>query len=105
VIVKEALANGRLTARGNSLLPDKHKEVLNTLAQKYGVGWDALALAFVQQQSWAGSVLSGATTQDQLAENLQGSSVSLNPEEFSLLSSLTLEPEEYWSARSALAWN
>ena len=55
VIVKEALANGRLTDRGD--VPE-----LRRAAARRGVGSDALALAVVLDQPWADVVLSGAAT-------------------------------------------
>src|SRR5689334_22480206 len=46
VIVKEALANGRLTARGS-------EQPLLQVAQDRGIAPDALALAAVLRQPWA----------------------------------------------------
>ena len=57
VIVKEALANGRLAGAGS-------------LASG-GAPADAVALAAALQQPWATVVLSGAVTGDQLASNLR----------------------------------
>ena len=55
VIVKEGMANGRLAA------PDA-PEPLRRLAAETGAGQDAVALAAVLHQPWAGIVLSGAAT-------------------------------------------
>ena len=56
VLVREAVANGRLTAAGGPPAP------LTALAAGRGVTEDAIALA----QPWASVVLSGAVTRAQL---------------------------------------
>ncbi len=70
VIVKEALANGRLTARNNN--PDfaVQRRLLDEEAARLGTTSDALALAAVLAQPWADVVLSGAVTTEQLASNV-----------------------------------
>jgi aryl-alcohol dehydrogenase-like predicted oxidoreductase len=91
VIVKEALANGRLAERGN-VAP------LERAAAERGVPPDALALAAARAQPWADVVLSGAATVAQLASNVleaDPAGLEIEPE----------DPEAYWAARSALAWN
>jgi aryl-alcohol dehydrogenase-like predicted oxidoreductase len=98
VIVKEALANGRLTARGgvSSLLE---------LSERRGEAPDALALAAVLAQPWADVVLSGAATVEALNSNLTALAVEL-PDVFSPeLEALTEEPARYWRERAALSWN
>jgi aryl-alcohol dehydrogenase-like predicted oxidoreductase len=63
VIIKEALANGRLTTRG--AVPE-----LLEVARSARTTPDALALAAAVAQPWADVVLSGATTVKQLESNL-----------------------------------
>ncbi len=92
VIVKEALANGRLTDRGD-------QRTLVAAARERGATADALALAGVLAQPWADVVLSGAATAEQLASNLRA--VALEPEATDVAPEA---PEPYWSARSELAW-
>jgi aryl-alcohol dehydrogenase-like predicted oxidoreductase len=95
VIVKEALANGRLTDRGGiSQLADA--------ALQAGTTPDALALAAVLAQPWADVVLSGAATTGQLDSNL--AALELAPEQ-GLLDELQEDPATYWDRRSALPWN
>jgi aryl-alcohol dehydrogenase-like predicted oxidoreductase len=96
VIVKEALANGRLTVRGD--VPP-----LLELAERRAVAPDALALAAVLAQPWADVVLSGAATVETLRSNLTALELGeeLDPE----LEALAEEPSRYWEERSALAWN
>jgi aryl-alcohol dehydrogenase-like predicted oxidoreductase len=94
VIVKEALANGRLTARGD--VPQ-----LLEAAKRHGVAPDALALAAALAQAWADVVLSGAATVETLRSNL--AALVVEPDQ--KLESLREEPERYWDERSALPWN
>ena len=93
VIVKEALANGRLTAR-----EDPVAQAL--MSWMPGVTADAVALAAALSQPWADVVLSGAATPDQLASNLEAVAVP-DPGE---LPSMAEDPEMYWSNRSSLTW-
>ena len=95
VIVKEAVANGRLTSRSQVIagrLPEAAGE------------WpiDAVAIAAALHQPWAGVVLSGAATSQQLVSNLQALEVPHEVTE--QLSRLAETPEAYWSTRSRLAW-
>ena len=98
VIVKEALANGRLTHRAGDPL-------VTAAAEEQGVTPDALALAAVLAQPWADVVLSGATTPDQLRSNLAALEVDYDEELGQRLATLREEPGHYWSARAALPWN
>jgi aryl-alcohol dehydrogenase-like predicted oxidoreductase len=94
VIVKEALANGRLTARGD--VPR-----LQEVAERRGVAPDALALAAALAKPWADVVLSGVATVETLRSNLTSLGVETDQE----LESLGEEPARYWEKRAALPWN
>jgi aryl-alcohol dehydrogenase-like predicted oxidoreductase len=98
VIVKEALANGRLTARGGD-------ERLARIAERLGASPDAVALAAAMAQPWADVVLSGAATPNQLESNLAARDVVLDEESSEELDALREDAESYWSTRSGLAWN
>jgi aryl-alcohol dehydrogenase-like predicted oxidoreductase len=98
VYVKEAVANGRLTARGGNA-------ELAAVAAERGVGPDAIALAAVLAQPWSDVVLSGAATVEQLEENLRARDVVWDEELAGRLAGLAEPPEAYWRTRSALAWN
>lgn len=93
VIIKEALANGRLTNRNDDpalrLLRDRDAPV------------DQLALAAALRQPWASVVLSGAATVGHLTSNVASVSVECPDELFSLAES----PDQYWTTRSSLNWN
>ena len=98
VIVKEALANGRLTARGD--VPE-----LAAVARSTGREPDALALAVVLAQPWVDVVLSGAATVDQLRSNLVALALDLGPEVRGRLDEIGEDPDTYWDQRSELPWN
>jgi aryl-alcohol dehydrogenase-like predicted oxidoreductase len=93
VIIKEALANGRLTDRGDVA-------ELAAAAREAGTAPDALALAFVLSQPWVDVALSGASTVAQLQSNL--TALAVEPK---VLDNLVEEPETYWHERSELPWN
>ena len=94
VYVKEAVANGRLTARGAP-------PALADAARERGTTPDALALAAALAQPWATVVLSGASTVAQLESNLAARDVAWDGG----LDELAEPAEEYWATRSALPWN
>ena len=98
VIVKEALANGLLTVRGN-VAP------LLLLADEFQTGPDAVALAAVLAQPWVDVVLSGASTVEMLQSNLAALSLPPTSRWLERLDALALDPERYWAQRSALPWN
>lgn len=97
VIVKEAVANGRLTARGD--VPR-----LRELARRAGLEPDALALAAALAQPWADVVLSGAATTGMLAGNLRALDATVDDELQEALAPLAEDPAEYWRRRSQLDW-
>jgi len=97
VLVKEALANGRLV-RGDAA------DRLRPVAERLAVGPDAVALAFVLAQPWADVVLLGPASVEQLHENLQATRVGLDRSARELLDGMGEAPTAYWGARSALPW-
>jgi aryl-alcohol dehydrogenase-like predicted oxidoreductase len=95
VIVKEAVANGRLT--GKAAPP-----ALAAIAGEHGVGPDAIALAAALAQPWSDVVLSGASTPAMLDSNLAARDVELDP---GVLAELAEPADRYWSTRAELSWN
>jgi aryl-alcohol dehydrogenase-like predicted oxidoreductase len=98
VIVKETLANGRLTSRGDI-------QLLLEAAGEKGTSPDALALAVVLAQPWADTVLTGPSTVEMLESNLVALDLQVDEELDTRLAALAEEPAAYWSERSTLAWN
>ncbi|MEW2357056.1 aldo/keto reductase [Spirillospora sp. NPDC029432] len=93
VLVKEALANGRLAVQAPG--------PVRRIADDQGVGTDAVALASALRQPWADTVLIGAVSTAQLRSNLAALDVVL---EEGALGSLAVPPERYWEQRAALPW-
>lgn len=100
VIIKEGLANGRLTTRG---IPAD--SVLGPWYHAAGFPPDALALAAILQQPWVDIVLSGAATIPHLRSNLQAQQVTWNPEWKRTMETVVENPADYWNTRSQLIWN
>lgn len=105
VIVKEALANGRLTPRNADPAFAPKRALLEQIAAEKGTTVDALALAAVLAQPWADVVLSGAATVEHLQSNVAALQVEWDEETAGRLQPLTELPEEYWAMRSQLPWN
>lgn len=105
VIVKEALANGRLTPRNRAPEFREKLGLLQAVAQSQETSVDALALAAVLHQPWAGVVLSGAATVAHLHSNLAAIEVQWQEELADRLSALVEPPERYWQTRGRLDWN
>ncbi|HEX6620149.1 MAG TPA: aldo/keto reductase [Solirubrobacteraceae bacterium] len=99
VIVKEALANGRLTERGDA------DGRLTAAARERGTTPDALALAAVLARPWVDVVLSGAATVDTLRSNVAALDARWDARVEEELAPLAEPPEDYWERRSELAWN
>ena len=100
VIVKEALANGRLTSRSK----EPRLAPLAQYAERLRVGIDAIALAAALSQPFADVVLSGATTPSQLGENLRASAVD-GARAARDWAGIVEPAERYWSERARLPWN
>lgn len=98
VIVKEAMANGRLAGTDAPA-------VVREIAAEAGLGSDAVALALILHQPWVGVVLSGAATVTQLAGNLHAPVLDLDEQRRERLDALVEEPEAYWRHRAGLPWS
>jgi aryl-alcohol dehydrogenase-like predicted oxidoreductase len=81
VIIKEALANGRLGDR------------------------DQEAIAAALANPWVDVVLSGAVTVEQVRSNVRAAAVARSPDELADLAKMAEPPEQYWKERSRLAWS
>ncbi len=105
VIVKEALANGRLTGRNQAPAFAPQMRRLRKQANRLHTTVDALSLAAVLAQPWVDVVLSGAATVNQLQSNLKALEVAWDEEAAARLAPLAEPAERYWSIRAALPWN
>jgi len=92
VVVKEAVANGRLVG------PEAPAALL-AVAERHGVGPDAVAIGAVLAQPWCDVVLSGAVTPEQLASNAAAAPIDADE-----LAGLVEPADQYWAARSRRPW-
>ena len=95
VVVKEALANGRLA------LAPAGSDVAVQAAQA-GIAPQDLALGAALARDWADYVLSGAASEAQLAENLAARPIVLEQAE---IARFAVPTASYWSDRAALVWS
>jgi len=105
VVIKESVANGRLTDRNRAPEFAITREVLKAAAAECGCTIDALAIAAVLAQPWVDVVLSGAATQEHLSSNLNALQVNISEGLLQQLLTLQEPPEDYWQTRSNLSWN
>ena len=94
VIVKEALANGRLTARGG--VPGWRRSRAGSRKAPTRWPWPA-----VLAQPWADVVLSGAGSAEQLTSNLGARELRWDDEAAEALAGLAEAPRLYWRTRSS----
>lgn len=97
VVVKEAVANGRLTARNS----EPRVAPLHRYAADLRTTTDAIALGAALAQPWADVVLSGAVTLAQLTSNVGAIAFTSALRD---LPDVAESPATYWSRRGALAW-
>jgi aryl-alcohol dehydrogenase-like predicted oxidoreductase len=104
VIVKEALANGRLTPANTRPEDERLMRGLRAAAAARSCEVDQLALAFVLEHPWVDVVLSGAATTAQLVSHTGALTVTLDDRTRTVLASFAEAPERYWATRSSLPW-
>lgn len=100
IVVKEGLANGR-TLRNASVI--KYADKLNCTPDQLALGW-------ILAQPFEPRVLSGAVTPDQLSSNFEAERIASQLRTDNALleeigTACVMKSEDYWEARSALAWN
>ncbi len=105
IVIKEALANGRVFRNENYAHYNDLYKVLERLANKYKVGVDAISLQFCAQTIQSSTVLSGASNTIQLQENLKAQNIQLLNNELEEITSFKIEADDYWKERKLLAWN
>ncbi len=80
VIIKEALANGRLASQ------------------------DRVAIAAALANPWVDIVLSGAVTVEQAYSNVGAATMHVTPDKLTELARMAEPADQYWKERSQLAW-
>jgi aryl-alcohol dehydrogenase-like predicted oxidoreductase len=97
ILVKEAVANGRLAG------PNAPGPVVAT-ASLLGTSADMVAIAAALAQPWADVAMSGAVTPEQIRSNAAAVNLELTDADLEELSSVTETAKSYWTTRSSLAW-
>jgi aryl-alcohol dehydrogenase-like predicted oxidoreductase len=105
VILKEVLANGRLTTRNQDPSFRDAYGLLVEMATELETTVDALAMAAAMAQPWADIVLSGAARVEHLRSNLQAGHIDLNSNQLARLLHLKEPADVYWELRGRLEWN
>jgi aryl-alcohol dehydrogenase-like predicted oxidoreductase len=105
IVIKEALANGRVFRNPRYPLYKEMYSVLDNLSKKYNVGIDAISLKYCEQTIPDSIVLSGASNTKQLKENLKMNSFSISIDDIEILSSFKTDSKFYWEERKKLQWN
>ncbi len=105
LIIKEALANGRIFP--NDQFPHYAHLYTNltTLAKKYNVGIDAIALRFCMDSIAPYQVLSGAANEVHISQNSKATQFELDDRDLTALKEMAITPQSYWAERKLLAWN
>jgi len=107
VVVKESLANGRLT-HGNRDDDEVFSPLvarIRELAEARGTTIEMLALAAALARPWADVVLTGAATVGQIQSNAAALELAYVPGLEEQLRSVSMSSTEYWRARSSFRWN
>jgi aryl-alcohol dehydrogenase-like predicted oxidoreductase len=122
VVVKEVLANGRLTDRGERETGNAKRatgsgnraeddvlfpsiEGIRRIAETRATTIEMLALAAALAQPWADVVLTGAATVDQIRASVAALDFPYDDEVERQLRSVSISSDEYWHARSSFRWN
>jgi aryl-alcohol dehydrogenase-like predicted oxidoreductase len=107
VVVKEALANARLT-HGNRDEDGVFAPLvarIRELAENRGATIETLALGAALARPWANVVLTGAATVEQIRSNVAALELAYDAELEEQLRSVSISSAEYWRARSSFRWN
>ncbi len=107
VVVKESLANGRLTHgnRDDDEVFAPHVARIRELAEARGTTIEMLALAAALARPWADVVLTGAATENQIRSSAAALEVSYDAELEKQVRQISIASDEYWKVRGSFRWN
>ena len=105
LVIKEALANGRVFPNDKYSHYEAVYNRLSELSVKYKVGMDAIALRFCIDSIPSYLVLSGASNEQHLISNLKANDIALEEDDINSLKELSIDPIHYWYERKKLDWN
>ena len=103
VILKEVVANGRLTPAGDDGTDGARAAA--ALAERLGIPLDRVAVAAALANPWAWRVLLGPVDKAQLESNVDAADLVLPSGVDDELAALAEAPERYWATRSARPWS
>lgn len=105
VIIKEALANGRLTSRNSDPGFAPKLEILQREASRFESTVEVVALVSCLLQPFVDVVLSGAVTPEQVLSNATSVGFNLDEDAIPRLMALAEPATSYWATRKNLPWN
>jgi aryl-alcohol dehydrogenase-like predicted oxidoreductase len=107
VVVKESLANGRLTQGNRNEDEVMYPAVarIRELAESRGTTVEMLALGAALARPWADTVLTGAATVGQIQSNVAALELRYDDALDEQVRSAALSSAEYWHGRSSFGWN
>jgi len=107
VVLKEVLANGRLTHANRTADELFAPRVLRLreIAESRGTTIEMLAFAAALRRPWADIVLSGAATVGQVESTLGAINFDFDDELDDQLRAFSVASTEYWRARNSFSWN
>jgi aryl-alcohol dehydrogenase-like predicted oxidoreductase len=107
VVVKESLANGRLTHenRNDDDVFSPRVAQIRALAESRGTTIEKLALAAALARPWADIVLTGAATVEQIRSSVAAVEIDYDAKLDEQMRPLSIASADYWRARSSFRWN
>ena len=105
ILIKEALANGRLTTRNKGPQFRPYLDFLKAQALNYETTIDALLLKIALQQDWIHIVLSGAANKYHIQSNVKAFQLPFISEEREIFERVKMSSASYWTERKSLNWN
>jgi aryl-alcohol dehydrogenase-like predicted oxidoreductase len=107
VVVKESLANGRLTHenRSDDDFFSPRLARVRAVAESRGTTIEKLALAAALARPWADIVLTGAATAEQIHSSTAAAEVVYDAELEEQLRPMAIASDDYWRARTSFRWN
>jgi aryl-alcohol dehydrogenase-like predicted oxidoreductase len=107
MVIKEALANGRLTQSNPNIDPVFSHGIqrIREIAEKSGTTIEMLSLAAALARRWANFVLSGAATVGQVQATSVLRELEYPADLEGQLRESAISSNDYWRARSSFTWN
>jgi aryl-alcohol dehydrogenase-like predicted oxidoreductase len=113
VVVKESLANGRLSGKREARSAKRAEddvlvpavEQIRKVARRHDTTIEILALGAALSRPWADIVLSGAATVAQIQSSASALELVYDNELDETLRSISINSTDYWRARSTFSWN